>query len=509
MKELATWALLATLGAVVLMSAHAPGGDPAVRAELGLRAALAATRGPGHVQTAPTTHESAPVVATVLNTPYLDAKPVLEALRQDLLPEELRSKPHTEIEAAWPGWLSRRDRAIRARLEDGDKDSIVNFLVFGTTFTHLPRATGPDLAALAGRPSGVPTLFTGRIEDLIAGIASPGENERLQFARHVVERSGIDPEAAGGKDQMRRYLTESLRQVLPAEHARDSARREANLRHDPIAQLLERTTFHDRGLSSDTSLLIDFGLERTLDAIKAKGLLAADSVGRVGIVGAGLDFTDKHDGHDFYPQQTIQPFAIIDSLTRLGLAKSNGLHLTTFDLSPRINQHLEAARQRARAGTVYPLALPRNMDLPWNPSLVAYWERFGATIGEVAQDVAVPPNAGTVQVRAVRVRPAVVMSIVPQDVNIVLQRLEPLSVHERFDLIIATDVLIYYDVFEQSLALANVAKMLRPGGLFLSNNAVFELQAIPIGLVGYTDVIYMTLPGVGEIRDRLVWYQRQ
>ena len=105
--------------------------------------------------------------------------------------------------------------------------------------------------------------------------------------------------------------------------------------------------------------------------------------------------------------------------------------------------------------------------------------------------------------------PAVVMSIVPQDVNIVLQRLEPLSVHERFDLIIATDVLIYYDVFEQSLALANVAKMLRPGGLFLSNNAVFELQAIPIGLVGYTDVIYMTLPGVGEIRDRLVWYQRQ
>jgi hypothetical protein len=255
--------------------------------------------------------------------------------------------------------------------------------------------------------------------------------------------------------------------------------------------------------------LIDFGLERTFEAIKAKGLGAAVSVGRVGIVGPGLDFTDKHDGHDFYPQQTIQPFAIIDSLMRLGLAKSNGLHLTTLDVNLRINQHLEAARQRARAGTVYPLALPWNMDLPWNPSLVAYWERFGASIGEVAKDVVVPPNAGTVQVRAVRVRPAVVMSIVPQDVNIVLQRLEPLLAHERFDLIIATDVLIYYDVFEQSLALANVAKMLRPGGLFLSNNAVFGLPGIPMGLVGYTDVIYMTLPGIGEIRDRLVWYMRE
>ena len=326
-------------------------------------AALAATRGRGQTLTPPPAHDSTPVIATVTNTPYLDAKPVLEALRKDLLPEELRSKPDTELEAAWPGWLSRRDRAIRARLEGGDKDSIANFLLFGTTFTQLPRATGADLTALAGRPSEVPPLFTGRIEDLIAGIVSPAQNERLQFVRHVIERSGIDPEAAGGKDRVRRYLTESLRGALPAEAGRDSVRREATLRHDPIAPLLERTAFRDRGLSSDTSVFIDFGLERTLEAIKVKRLLAADSVGRVGVVGAGLDFTDKHDGYDFYPQQTIQPFAIIDSLMRLGLAKSKGLHLTTFDINPRINQHLEAARQRARAGIMYPLALPRNMDL--------------------------------------------------------------------------------------------------------------------------------------------------
>ena len=236
--------------------------------------------------------------------------------------------------------------------------------------------------------------------------------------------------------------------------------------------------FRDRGLSSDTSFLIDFALERALTAIKAERLLASGGIGRVGIVGAGLDFTDKHDGHDFYPVQTIQPLAIIDSLIRLGLERAGELQVTTFDLSPRVNHHLEAARERARAGTAYPLALPRNLDLPWDPALVAYWERFRASIGEAAADVVPPPNAGNVRVRSVRVRPAVVLSIEPRDLNIVLQRLEPSAPDEGFDLIVATD-------------------------------AVFELPMIPVRAAGSTDVVHITLPGLGDLRDRVVWYQLQ
>jgi chemotaxis methyl-accepting protein methylase len=37
---------------------------------------------------------------------------------------------------------------------------------------------------------------------------------------------------------------------------------------------------------------------------------------------------------------------------------------------------------------------------------------------------------------------------------------------ERFDLIIATNIFIYYDVFEQSLAMLNVERMLRPGAFY-------------------------------------------
>ena len=97
----------------------------------------------------------------------------------------------------------------------------------------------------------------------------------------------------------------------------------------------------------------------------------------------------------------------------------------------------------------------------------------------------------------------------PLDLNIVTQRLEPSSPGEPFDLVIATNILLYYDVFEQSLAAANIVRMLRPGGFFLSNNRVFELPNSPLSGVGFTDSTYMSLPGVGDTGDRVIWYRKQ
>jgi hypothetical protein len=76
---------------------------------------------------------------------------------------------------------------------------------------------------------------------------------------------------------------------------------------------------------------------------------------------------------------------------------------------------------------------------------------------------------------------------------------------ERFDLIVGTNILVYYEVFEQSLALANIASMLRPGGLFLCNDALVLLPPTPMNVPGYTDVTYNTALKSG---DRVMWYQR-
>jgi hypothetical protein len=380
-----------------------------------------------------------------------------------------------------------RDRAIRERLDRGERDSIVNLLVFGTTFTKQPRPTTPTLASVVRRPGDVDPIVAARLDDFLSALASGRGGERLDIARRHLERRAIDLKSPRGREQARSYLLDSVK--------------------DAAVEFLG--SFRARGLSSDTSIFINLALNQALETILGAKLLGPGGARRVGIVGPGMDFADKHDGHDFYPLQTIQPFALADTLIRLGLADLADLRLTTFDLSPGVNAHLAAARKRAEENADYVLMLPRNMDMIWEPILVAFWEQLGSQIGRPIERVAVPANAGNVQVRAVRVQPAVVRTISPRDVNIVLQRLEPLPDAERFDLIVATDVLLYYDVFEQSLALVNIAKMLRPGGLLLSNSRLFELPGIPMEVAGSVEVLYMTVPGVGPINDRVNWYRRQ
>src|SRR5207237_1016700 len=142
---------------------------------------------------------------------------------------------------------------------------------------------------------------------------------------------------------------------------------------------------------------------------------------------------------DFYPPQTIQPFAVVDSLSRLKLA-APGLRVTTLDLSPRVNRHLEAARRRGAAGVPYVIQLPLPHDQPahaWDAGLVAYWQRAGAAIGKAVPAAPPPAIARDVRVRAIAVRPSVAAAIDPQDVDIVLERLDG----QRFDLIVATNIL--------------------------------------------------------------------
>src|SRR5205085_2332794 len=135
---------------------------------------------------------AAPELPRKTDIPYADAKPILAAHDVDL------------AEAAWPAWAARHDQEIRARLAQGDEDSVVNLWQYGTTFTTLPRATEQELAA--GPRARAEELLIRRLDDLVTGIASPGANERLQFARRLVERQGINPATEAGQEQTRVYL---------------------------------------------------------------------------------------------------------------------------------------------------------------------------------------------------------------------------------------------------------------------------------------------------------------
>ncbi|HKA16723.1 MAG TPA: class I SAM-dependent methyltransferase [Blastocatellia bacterium] len=452
-------------------------------------------------------------------TSYDDAHAIVEALADDL-PPELKGKSPAEIKADWASWVARRDAGIRQRLIQGDEDSLINLLLFGTSFTSRPRITGSDLTLLARlatqkgirgslalTSSKLDEILNARINDLINGLTSPGNNERLLFARQVLVAKKIYRTASLiGRNQIKDYLLTSLDRVLSEQTSYLKALEDARLLNNPGEEFYERSRlYRARGLSLDTSLLPDFAIEEAMKAIRAKGLLKEGSVRNVGIVGPGLDFTDKQEGYDFYPQQSIQPFAVIDTLLRLGLSSLGNLRVETLDLSPRVNDHLSHANQLSQRGKEYVVQLPRNLQARWKDDAVRYWEHFGDQIGVSTSPVVIPADVSDVKVRAVRIKPLVVSRIKPIDLNIILQRME-LPPPDRFDLIIATNILVYYDVFEQSLAMANLEKMLRPGGFLLSNNALPEFPFLPLHAVGFLSVAYSDRPNDG---DHIVWYERK
>jgi SAM-dependent methyltransferase len=420
--------------------------------------------------------------------PYEEAAGLLAGQR-DLRPEggDLPAKAGSRLQISasdWPGWVAKRDAEIRARLAQGDEDSLVYLWLYGTSFTKLPRATAEQIAALKD-PAKAEALLIDRLEAFVAALASPraARDERLQFARRYLGSKRIDVATEAGRLKELEFFVKARERVV-AENAEFRRATDA-VRHSATAESAQSayaTLFRDRGLSTDTRLTASYAIDRAVAAVASEKLLAFDSVRRAAIVGPGLDFIDKAEGYDFYPPQTIQPFALIDSLNRYQLRRT-GMQLVAYDVSARVLSHLSNAVKRAAIPDGYRLQLPRPSDRvqTWTPEFAAYWKSFGELIGMDIVPAPRPAGMAGVRVRAVGVSPNMVSTIVPRDLNIIVQR-ETLAPSERFDLIVATNVLVYYDAFEQSLALANIASMLRPGGIFLTNYAVApsaQMDALP------------------------------
>ena len=488
--------------------------------KISLRPAMKAAVSSAAAQVKSASENAPPAQPSVVELSYPQAQPILVTLA-GAVPAELKDKSPGELETAWPEWLKRHDAETRARLTRGDEDTLVNFLVLGTSFTRQPRLTATDFARAAGglsptqlSPDKSPEsiLLFERVDDLMRGLAVPGNNERLLFASRLVEKQGYRPRMIYGprpnlaeRNRLKSYLLANAGRVFREQERLqiiyDQARQKSNHPED-VAEV--STLYRARGVSLDTSLWPNMAIEESLKAMMAHALLTPGSVHRVAVIGPGLDFTDKLGGYDFYPQQTIQCFALMDSLFRLGLAQPGELQLAAFDISQRVNDHLRRAHRRAQTGQPYVLQLPRNAQASWNPPSTAYWRQFGDQVGTQIAPIRPPVHAGSVETRAVQIRPAVVSMIAPIDLNIVTQHLDA-PPQEGFDLIVATNVFAYFDSFEQLLAVDNTQMMLRPGGFLLSNNVLPILPSIPMRLISHLSLSYSERPNDGDV---VSWYQR-
>src|SRR4029078_5990155 len=173
---------------------------------------------------------------------FAPARPVLEALPRDIPPQ--LKEPN---EGKWNAWAQQEDNAVRARLEQGALDSMINLLLFGTSFTT-------QLRVITMNDFGDPVVQA-RVTDLVKALSNPGINERIIFLRSLIRSRGVDPDNSLGYEQTKNFVLENLRRVVQEQNTIreqvDQAGRESNQE----TGLSERSrVFRDRGISLDTTI---------------------------------------------------------------------------------------------------------------------------------------------------------------------------------------------------------------------------------------------------------------
>jgi hypothetical protein len=404
--------------------------------------------------------------------------------------------------AAWDQWIRARDADVRGRIDQGVEDSISNLILFGTSFTKLPRLEGPEsvLAPAEGDTSALTSATKARVHALASALASQSAAERIVFVRAFLKQKGIAP---GSTES---YLSRNLLRLASEQRAYQEKLKEAANTGDPSAILLARgTLYQQRGLSIDTSLLPNFALQDTLRVMLQKKAIKPGTMRRILIVGPGLDFTDKRDGFDFYPRQTIQPFAMLEAVARVGLGKAEKIFVVTADLNPAVNAHVAALAQRGLNRQSYVVQLPRQISAAWSEEAIDYWKHFGDALGAPVKPLPVPASLQDVTMRAVAIRPEFAARFKGYDLNAVTQTMD-IPDGQKFDLVIATNVLVYYDLFQQALAMTSIAHMMNPGGIFLVNHALPSLHPKDLEYLGSRSVKYTPS---GAFGDDIVVYRKR
>jgi hypothetical protein len=401
------------------------------------------------------------------------------------------------IESEWNRWIRAQDAEVRLRIDRGVEDSISNFILYGVSFTKLPRLSG--IEDVLDEHASISSSGRARIHALVVALERTTRNERIEVIREFLSTQRVP---AADFDN---YLAGNLVRFAREQRAYQRKLDEASKSSDANEVMSVRgSLYKERGLSADTSLLPNFAVEETLRAMSNKGVLKPGSIRRIAIVGPGLDFADKRDGYDFYPVQTIQPFAVLETAKRLGLADGR-VDIVTFDLNAAVNTHVAQLASRGTKGQLYTIQLPRDTRAEWSDAAMDYWKQFGTILGAPVKPLPVPDALPSLESRAVALRPEYGAGMMPIDLNIVAQTIDA-SDGYGFELVVATNILVYYDLFQQALAMSNIAHMLNPGGIFLANNALPAAHDPRLKFLGRKQVVFAK---DGSYGDDVFVYQRQ
>lgn len=382
----------------------------------------------------------------------------------DVQPLHKRLSGHDLSATSFDAFIDRTSRRNAARVTAGDLDHLVFYLLQSTSFTKLPPIE-PALSAKAlvdslSASDRVAFLDNGKVDQ--SRVPAPVRERAAAFDRALDSTS---------KDPRLSYFRELARTALPKKEREAALLREylramkfvyekefvAPKSSSPAAAIAD--LYRTRGLSTDTAVEAGYLVHQGLAVVKA--LEPSRRITRVLIVGPGMDLAPRTALDEAGPPESYQPWAVIDALLSLKLSDVGELQVVAADINPRVVAHLERARSSPPTLTLF-TQLRESGGVTLTPDYKEYFGQLGQALAGGKQSAEV--KGGHLR-KTFTVGAAPARALTAASLDVVTQRLTDAP----FDLVIATNLLPYFDDVELMLAMSNVAAMLAPQGVFLHN----------------------------------------
>lgn len=366
---------------------------------------------------------------------------VATAVRWEDLPVAVRTASPAFANANLFDQFRRRvNRETEERVCEGERESRVYYVLQSTLFTTA-NPIEPAVAAgnwAAGQP--IPPAAQRRIDDFLRACEKPPTDQRFRYL--------CDLDC--GASRWERDFAHAMSFLREKEHRSHGI--EGDDRRNFVAGL-----YRERGLSSDSGFDANFPVYLALRALAGKS--AAERVTTILIVGPGLEFAPRTGLIDSAPPQSLQPFAVMDALLQLGLASPETLTVHSVDVNPRVVAYFHRERVSPLSLTIFKHDGPDEYR--------RYYESFCRSVGTA--------SGSTAASRTIQIRAATARSIRASRLNVITEREQP---SPGYDLVIATNVLLYMRDPEFLLAMANIHSMLPDGGYFLHNELRADVEQV-------------------------------
>ncbi len=276
-------------------------------------------------------------------------------------------------------------------------------------------------------------------------VTSPAVRERMRDFLKDLPRKTQDPRlllwqrTLGPEQRTLAYLEQCHAEAMRFLYAREVTR--------------ERGLYRRRGFSLDAAVEAGYTVWTGLGVVRH--LKKDERFSRALVVGPGLEFAARAGFREDLPVQSVQPYLVLDAILSLGLADPAAARVDCVDLNHHVVDVIEEFLQRAPARLVL-------RETAGDEEARRWWEGAGRKLG--------PAIRGT-HAKSVEVKPEWLERVRSARLDVLTER-----VRAQYDIIVVTNLLLYFDNRQLGLALANLASMLRPGGVLIHNEVRPEVE---------------------------------